>query len=528
MTEDMAHTADVQRPASALLILPQGMTVTGITTWAVRVASRLAAAGRAVGLVVHGGAAGFEPLDAALDPGLRVWRRDDLPPIEALNGDLSALVAFYHAAARQMAAAHPGPVCLVPTRHGDCFGACAQITMVDPELVRVIGWQHVASDYEDALLTRYEPVCAQLVGVSAHIAERLRTRFPGRTADIWHLPNAIETPASRPAREPAAGRTVRLLYTGRVEHEQKRVRALVAMSDALTERGIEHELVLLGDGPASGEIDTLARTRPAIRRVPSVPPDDVPGYCARADVFVLASRTEGLSVSLLEAMAAGCVPVITDTPSGASEAVEDGRSGVLVPFADLGPDSDDALGRRLAEAVAGALDGPLAALSEGAWARARDRFDARDQAERTAQVFDRAGLVAPRAWRSDRAPAFSAGAGGPRGPGGSTPADAAERLRSVLAGLAGRRLAIHGTGRHTIELAGVLAEPGGAGIVGFCDDEPARQGERLWGWPVVAPSEAARLGASDVVISSWLHEATIWSRRAVYEDQGLTVHRLYA
>ena len=92
--------------------------------------------------------------------------------------------------------------------------------------------------------------------------------------------------------------------------------------------------------------------------------------------------------------------------------------------------------------------------------------------------------------------------------------------------LAGRRVLIHGAGQHTLQLAGVLAESP-AHIVGFTDDDDAKAGTTLWGLPVHAPREAAATGATDVVISTWMHERAVWSRRAVYEGGGLRVHRVY-
>jgi hypothetical protein len=85
---------------------------------------------------------------------------------------------------------------------------------------------------------------------------------------------------------------------------------------------------------------------------------------------------------------------------------------------------------------------------------------------------------------------------------------------------------VHGTGRHTRELAEVFAAPP-CEIVGFADDDASKHGTRLWNWPVVAPRDAASLGATDVVVSSWLHEGAVWARRGVYEDAGLRVHRVY-
>jgi glycosyltransferase involved in cell wall biosynthesis len=60
---------------------------------------------------------------------------------------------------------------------------------------------------------------------------------------------------------------------------------------------------------------------------------DVPDILAITDVFVLPSMSEGLSVALLEAMAAAR-PVVATRVGGNSELVESGRSGLLVPCGD--------------------------------------------------------------------------------------------------------------------------------------------------------------------------------------------------
>jgi len=66
-----------------------------------------------------------------------------------------------------------------------------------------------------------------------------------------------------------------------------------------------------------------------------------------------------------------------------------------------------------------------------------------------------------------------------------------------------------------------------ARVVAFTDDDRSNWGGELIGVRVVAPKDASGQGATDVIISSWLHEQAIWERRAVYESQGLRVHRLY-
>ncbi|CAN5607353.1 glycosyltransferase [soil metagenome] len=56
-------------------------------------------------------------------------------------------------------------------------------------------------------------------------------------------------------------------------------------------------------------------------------------YLAAADIFVLPSRSEGFSNSIIEAMAAG-LPVVATNVGGNAEAVQDGTSGYIVPPED--------------------------------------------------------------------------------------------------------------------------------------------------------------------------------------------------
>jgi glycosyltransferase involved in cell wall biosynthesis len=58
------------------------------------------------------------------------------------------------------------------------------------------------------------------------------------------------------------------------------------------------------------------------------------------DVIVMPSRAEGLPVALLEGMAAGCVPVVSDLPSGIPEIVENGVSGFRAAPGDIAAFSD--------------------------------------------------------------------------------------------------------------------------------------------------------------------------------------------
>lgn len=93
-------------------------------------------------------------------------------------------------------------------------------------------------------------------------------------------------------------------------------------------------LVLIGSGPLDAELRQEVDRRGMQAQVTFLGSrDDVPEILPAFDVFTLSSRYEGLPISLLEAMAAEVVPVVTRV-GGIPEAVTDGLDGRLVPPGD--------------------------------------------------------------------------------------------------------------------------------------------------------------------------------------------------
>ena len=94
-------------------------------------------------------------------------------------------------------------------------------------------------------------------------------------------------------------------------------------------------MIVLGEGPLRPTLLALAHNLHISEYV------DFPGfvsnpfaYLAKAHLFVLSSRHEGLGNVLIEAMACGCPVVSTDCPFGPAEILENGRWGKLVPTED--------------------------------------------------------------------------------------------------------------------------------------------------------------------------------------------------
>jgi glycosyltransferase involved in cell wall biosynthesis len=200
-------------------------------------------------------------------------------------------------------------------------------------------------------------VCVSETELAAGLAARTCTVEQTRV-----IRNAVALAEQRP--DPGEGPT-QILSVGRLK-EPKDFGTLVDAL-ALLERG-SFVARVAGDGPD----EPLLREQIAGHRIEDAvlllgERPDVPELLDAAHVFVLASRSEGLPMSVLEAMAHG-VPVVASAVGGLPELVRDGETGLLVP-----PEDPQAL----ADAIA-RLAGDQALrerLADAAYRRLRKEFD---------------------------------------------------------------------------------------------------------------------------------------------------------
>ncbi len=129
----------------------------------------------------------------------------------------------------------------------------------------------------------------------------------------------------------------RLLYVGRFV-EAKGLRVLLAALAKVRRQGRDVSLTLIGGHPATGTAEPF---RPQVRALnlsehvsfeDAVPWEELPPYMAAADLFVLPSFSEGLTTSLIEAMACG-LPVVATRCGGPAEIVNE-AVGRLVAVGD--------------------------------------------------------------------------------------------------------------------------------------------------------------------------------------------------
>ena len=139
-------------------------------------------------------------------------------------------------------------------------------------------------------------------------------------------------------------------------------------------------LVVVGDGPERGALESLTHELGIAGRVDFLGfRQDVQHLLLEADVFVLSSKYEGISIALLEAMRAG-LPAIATRVGGMAEVLVDGETGILVP-----DDHQEAM----AQAMVTLVESPAERRRLGGqgYARMRDSFSMSVIVERYLSVY---------------------------------------------------------------------------------------------------------------------------------------------
>ena len=126
-------------------------------------------------------------------------------------------------------------------------------------------------------------------------------------------------------------------------NKNKNHRAVLEALARMENRNLHY--VVCGRGPLKEELEAFAREKGLADRVRFMGyRDDIPAFYAMADVFVFPSFREGLSVSVMEAMASG-LPIVCSRIRGNTDMVEDGVNGYLMEPGN--PDSIAGALRRL-------------------------------------------------------------------------------------------------------------------------------------------------------------------------------------
>lgn len=212
---------------------------------------------------------------------------------------------------------------------------------------------------------------------------------------IAQLYNGVDTQRFRPCEVPgmkslgvASGLHGRFILgtVGRLSAEKDQLTLVEAFLKLLDRDPVYRDrlgLVLIGDGELREPIEKLLQgCDESVRRLVWMPGarNDVPDIMRQLDLFVLPSRTEGVSNTILEAMASA-VPVLATAVGGNPELVLDGETGMLVaPCSPVG----------MADGIESYVKNPLLGEKHGQAGRKRvlEKFSIDVMAERYLTLYE--------------------------------------------------------------------------------------------------------------------------------------------
>jgi glycosyltransferase involved in cell wall biosynthesis len=184
------------------------------------------------------------------------------------------------------------------------------------------------------LIRRIWRAADSVVAKSAREIEMIQAVDPA--VDCLLIPNGVDASRFKPIHPAPDDGPLKLLCVGRLI-ERKGQRHLIEVIKRLSDATLDVELDLVGEGDDRPAIEAqVARLGLGDRVCFSgyVPREKIAEHYAAAHVFVLPSYNEGMSVALLEAMAAGLAVVVTPT-GGTSELIEPEINGLVFDWGDV-------------------------------------------------------------------------------------------------------------------------------------------------------------------------------------------------
>ncbi len=187
----------------------------------------------------------------------------------------------------------------------------------------------------------FKKIVGHYVVVSRHLMDYLRTEIGVPAERITHIVNGVDTghfrPGTRMRWNRESGRPFVIGSVARMEAVKDYMTLARAMVQLARQFPGRVRLEIVGDGSEKNPVDQFLQSAGLAGQY------NLPGFCddvgecmRRFDIFVLPSLAEGISNTILEAMASG-LPVVASRVGGNPELVEEGVTGML--FAAGDPDA---------------------------------------------------------------------------------------------------------------------------------------------------------------------------------------------
>ena len=168
-------------------------------------------------------------------------------------------------------------------------------------------------------------------------------RKKGRYKGFYHIGSPIHTERIKKntvlkrIEEWSKDKPMTFIYVGRLDN-WKNVQLLVKAFALYYRENKDSKFIIIGDGDQLNNIKELVsvlKLEDNVITVGSIPNNEIYKYLENSDTFLIASKGEGMSISVLEAFAAG-LPVICSNVPGLEKQVKDKKTGLHADYTEYG------------------------------------------------------------------------------------------------------------------------------------------------------------------------------------------------
>ena len=175
------------------------------------------------------------------------------------------------------------------------------------------------------------------VAVGHKVFRKTREYTAGRP--VVEIPHGLETPSRCELElKDLLSSPLRAIFVGRLLHCHKGILLLPEILDGCRRKGIDLSLTVVGDGPDRQALLDKAAAFNVLDLLDckgALPFQQVYAEMGDAHVLLLPSFFEGLPMVLLEAMAYGCVPIVSRLPGITDFVIEDSKNGFLIETGNI-------------------------------------------------------------------------------------------------------------------------------------------------------------------------------------------------
>lgn len=210
------------------------------------------------------------------------------------------------------------------------------VKRVYPNLIEIVSVIHNSNDSVYENYTNFSECPDVFIGVSQDIKRDMIQR--GISPEIMYsmtCPFPCEKALNRTYTEDRS-LPIHIGYAGRIEHPQKRMDLILKFIEILVDKNVDFRMELAGDGTAREQMEEYINAHKwneKVKFLGRLERTELTSFWRKQDICINLADYEGRSLSILEAMGNGAVPIITNT-SGVKEDVTDGVNGYIVPVGD--------------------------------------------------------------------------------------------------------------------------------------------------------------------------------------------------